>query len=395
MTAAFILAINMFVAGIFAIAFGVVAGTNRGSRGAKWIALGYAMGIVDVLLEFLLPRQSDATPVGVGIFLIFLLALTFLLVGVVRHYRVALPVVPMVVIWILSIFAVPVIFSMSFGSPVRSVLYQLPYFAMQALGGWVILRSGRRQPLDLLLAALQGVAALLYLAKPAIAWAVGTANAPQGYMATTYAAISQSLGAVTLVAMALVVLLVMMRDTTAEMMTRSETDPLSGLYNRRGFEDRAERALARALRTGGPATLVTADLDHFKAINDGFGHAAGDRVIAEFARLLRDTAPEPAIVSRLGGEEFAVFVVGANLAEGRVYAETVRAAFSAAAMAGIDHGVSASFGVAQLMPGDTLFDLSRRADTALYRAKAGGRDQVRVALNEMPPVPPPAIEISR
>ena len=73
----------------------------------------------------------------------------------------------------------------------------------------------------------------------------------------------------------------------------------------------------------------------------------------------------------------------------------VRTAFSAAPMAGIDQVVSASFGVAQLMPGDKLYDLSRRADTALYRAKAGGRNQVRVALNEMPPVPPPAIEISR
>lgn len=395
MTAAFILGINMFVAGIFAIAFGVVSTTERASPGARWMALGYAMGIVDVLLEFLLPRQSDATPVGVGIFLIFLLALTFCLVGIARHYRIAPPTVPMVVIWVMAILAVPVIFSMTYGSPGRALLYQFPYFAMQTLCGLVIWRSKRRQPLDLLLVALQAVAALLYLVKPLIGWTLGAASAPQGYMATTYAAISQSLGSVTLVAVALVVLLVMMRDTTAEMMARSETDPLSGLYNRRGFEDRSERALVQAFRSGAPAVLVTADLDHFKTINDSFGHAAGDAVIACFARLLCDMAPEPAIVSRLGGEEFTVFILGANLADGRVYAEAVRTAFSAAPMAGIDQVVSASFGVAQLMPGDKLYDLSRRADTALYRAKAGGRNQVRVALNEMPPVPPPAIEISR
>ena len=88
------------------------------------------------------------------------------------------------------------------------------------------------------------------------------------------------------------------------------------------------------------------------------------RVIAEFARVLGETAPDKAMVGRLGGEEFAVFIVGANLADGRAYAETVRAAFAAISMAGIDHAVSASFGAAQLMPGDTLFELARRADTA-------------------------------
>lgn len=395
MTAAFILGINMFVAAIFAIAFGVVSTTERASPGARWMALGYAMGIVDVLLEFLLPRQSDATPVGVGIFLIFLLALTFCIIGIARHYRVAPPMLPMLVIWVMAILAVPVIFSMTYGSLSRTLLYQFPYFTMHMLCGLIIWRSGRRQPLDLLLISLQVVAGLLYLVKPLIGWTIGAAHAPQGYMATTYAAISQSLGAVTLVAVALVVLLVMMRDTTAEMLARSETDPLSGLYNRRGFEDRSERALVQAQRTGAPAALVTADLDHFKAINDSFGHAAGDGVIAEFARMLRDMAPDPAIVSRLGGEEFAVFIIGANLAEGRAYAEAVRVAFAKAPVAGIDLTVSASFGVAQLMPGDKLFDLSRRADTALYRAKAGGRNLVRVALNEMPPVSATAVEVSR
>ncbi len=109
------------------------------------------------------------------------------------------------------------------------------------------------------------LAALIYVAKPFIAAQVGTANAPQGYMATTYAAISQSGSVVTLMAIALVLLLVMMRDSTAEMIARSETDPLSSVLNRRGFEHHAELAL---LRGNGDAVLVAADLDHFKKIND-------------------------------------------------------------------------------------------------------------------------------
>lgn len=391
MTAAFILAINLFIAGIFAVAFGVVAATNRTARGAGWLAGGYALGIVDVVLELVLPEQADPTPVAVGIFLVFLIGQTFCLIGVARHYRVLPPWIAIAAISTLSVLAIPLIFTLDYGSPLRSLAYQLPYFAMHSLIVFTIFRSRRRQALDVLLMVLTAVTALLYLVRPLIVWIVGTANAPQGYMATTYAAISQSVGAVTLIAMALVLLLVIMRDTAAEMNIRSETDSLSGALNRRGFDAHAERLLAQAQRTGAPLALVTADLDHFKAINDGFGHAAGDMVIAHFASLLRGSAAAAAIVSRLGGEEFAVLMPDATIAEGRRYAETVRTALAAAPLSGlgVDQRVTASFGVAQAMPGDTLFDLSRRADAALYRAKASGRNQVSAALADLSPTPTP------
>lgn len=396
MTAAFVLAINISIAAIFGIAFGVVAATNRGvggARGAHWLALGYGMGIINVGLEFLLTRQVDPTPVGVGIFLVFLLALTFALIGVARHYRVVPPWFTMAMIWSMTILAVPLIFSLTYGSTLRLTLYQLPYFAMQALFGVVIWRSRRRQPLDLLLMALQAVGALLYLVKPLIAVVVGTASAPQGYMATTYAAISQSSGVVTLVAIALVLLLVMMRDTAAEMVAQSETDVLSGLLNRRGFDVRAEDALERAARRAEPAVLIAADLDHFKAINDSFGHAAGDGVIAAFAGLLCEQMPPGAIVSRLGGEEFAVFLARTSLAEARGHAEAVRTALAATSLAhlGVTRVVTASFGVAQAAAGDSLLILSRRADAALYRAKAGGRNRVGTTLSELAPSPTPGV----
>lgn len=383
MTAAFVLGINMSVAGIFAVAFAVVAATNRGARGARWLAAGYGMGIVYVALEFLLTRQVDPTPVGIGIFLVFLLALSFALIGAAHHYRVQPPWSAMAAIWVITILAVPVIFSLTYGSTPRLMLYQLPYFAMQSLLGLVVWRSGRRQALDLLLVALQVVAAVIYVAKPFIAALVGTASAPQGYMATTYAAISQSGSVVTLMAIALVLLLVMMRDTTAEMIARSETDSLSSVLNRRGFEHHAELALLH----GDTATLVAADLDDFKKINDSFGHAAGDGVIAHFAAMLVDAAPAGAIVGRIGGEEFAVLIPDALLSDGRLYAETVRTTFAAAQLPvlGIDRGFTASFGVAQHAADDTLFELSRRADAALYRAKASGRNRVSVALGELPP----------
>src|SRR3546814_8127058 len=133
MSAAFVLGINLSVAGIFAVAFAVVAATNRTARGAWWLALGYGMGIVYVGLELLLTRQVDPTPVGIGIFLVFLLAVSFALVGVAGHYGARPPLAAMAVIWVLTILAVPAIFSMTYGSTLRLMLYQLPYFAMQVL----------------------------------------------------------------------------------------------------------------------------------------------------------------------------------------------------------------------------------------------------------------------
>lgn len=387
MTAAFVLAINMFIAGIFALAFGVVAAMNRTAQGARWLALGYATGIVSIPLEFVLPGQTDPAPVVIGIFLVYLLALTFCLIGIARHYGTAAPWRTMAAIWMASLLAMPVIFALTYGSPARGLLYQLPYFAMHAAVGLVIYRSRRRQPLDLLLFALNAVAASLHLLKPLIAWTIGTATAPQGYMETTYAAVSQSMASVTLVALALVLLLVMMRDTTAEMAARSETDALSGILNRRGFDLHAERMLAQARRANEPLTLVTADLDHFKSINDRFGHAVGDQVIAHFAALLRQSVTGEAVVSRLGGEEFAVLLAGATLADGRRIAEAARERLAAERLEqiNVDRAVTASFGIAQMTHCDTLFDLSRRADAALYRAKAGGRNRVALALGELPP----------
>jgi len=389
MTAAFVLGINMSVAGIFAVAFAVVAVTNRTARGAWWLALGCSMGIVNVGLEFLLRQQSDPVPVSIAIFLVFLSALSFALIGVARHYRAEPPWTAMTAIWIVAVLLVPVIFSMTYGSLSRLALYQFPYFAMQALFGIMIWRSRRRQPLDLLLVALQAIAAIIYLLKPLFAAMVGTARSPQDYMETTYAAISQSGSVVVLMATGLVMLLVTMRDTTAEMIARSETDPLSGVFNRRGFERHTEAALARAGGDGGDAVLIAADLDHFKQINDNFGHAAGDGVIAHFAAMLTDAAPPEAIVGRVGGEEFAVLLPAALLSDGRLYAEAVRTAFASAQLPvfGVDRRFTASFGVAQMMPPENLPDLLHRADTALYRAKAGGRNQVRVALGDLPPTP--------
>lgn len=163
-----------------------------------------------------------------------------------------------------------------------------------------------------------------------------------------------------------------------ELRKASLTDPLSGLLNRRGLEEEAKKIMARMAGADIPAALVICDLDHFKAVNDRFGHACGDNVIAAFAACLRDLTRDGA-AARLGGEEFAVLLAAADLNTGRLFAEAARTACAGIVANGLPsgHPVTASFGVAEMQAGEALAALLRRADIALLDAKRGGRDCVR------------------
>jgi diguanylate cyclase (GGDEF)-like protein len=265
----------------------------------------------------------------------------------------------------------------------RMEAYQLPYAAMQATGLGIILSSRRRRDrLDHILMAALAASAAQFVSKPFIAHALGGWGAePQSYMQTSYALVSQSVGTVLGLAVALLMLAVLVRDVLAEATSKSETDMLSRLLNRGGFERHAEIALRDAMRSGVPVALVIADLDHFKRINDNYGHASGDRVIETFAGFLRDAAANHHVAGRIGGEEFAIILPGTNLAAARLFAEGTRSAFGALPIDSLpaDHRCSASFGVAELYAGEDFSDLLRRADEALYRAKGGGRNCVRVS----------------
>jgi diguanylate cyclase (GGDEF)-like protein len=182
-----------------------------------------------------------------------------------------------------------------------------------------------------------------------------------------------------ILALTLVYLVVL--DAMQDLRAESMTDLLSGLLNRRGFEENGRKVLAHAGEIGLPAALLICDIDHFKSVNDRFGHACGDQVIAAFAHCLRDAADGRHVAARIGGEEFAVVLSGANLKAGRLFAEAVRNACAMLKTAGLpeDYAVTASFGVAEMQAGEDLTSLMRRADAALYDAKRRGRDRVRSA----------------
>jgi diguanylate cyclase (GGDEF)-like protein len=154
----------------------------------------------------------------------------------------------------------------------------------------------------------------------------------------------------------------------------ARTDPLTGLLNRRGFDERAALAMSHARREMTPTALVAFDIDHFKAINDEFGHEAGDRVLATIGALLRSEARAGDVLARRGGEEFAVLLPNSDEGNADAFAERVR---SALAHTG-DLAVQVSAGVVAGTDGEDLAELLGRADVALYEAKRAGRNRVVV-----------------
>lgn len=155
----------------------------------------------------------------------------------------------------------------------------------------------------------------------------------------------------------------------------STTDILTGLANRQHIEERTRQALAGLAGEGAPLSLILYDIDHFKRINDRFGHLAGDRVLAALSALVTRAVPPDFPVGRWGGEEFLVICPGRALAGCQSLAETLRTAVAALSLPEVD-GITCSFGVAEARTGDSLESLLDRADRALYAAKGRGRNRV-------------------
>jgi diguanylate cyclase (GGDEF)-like protein len=173
---------------------------------------------------------------------------------------------------------------------------------------------------------------------------------------------------------------------------RAHTDPLTNLANKRGIQDTIRRLHAHAARTGSPLSVVLADLDHFKRINDTYGHERGDEALAAAAEALSGGVRRSDFVGRMGGEEFIVLLPDTAADAAQIVANNLRRAIGSMRLPGVHGGLTASFGVATFPDASLEIDaLLRLADRALYLAKKLGRDRVESAAGaEQGDADPPA-----
>ncbi|MBN2645103.1 MAG: diguanylate cyclase [Desulfuromonadaceae bacterium] len=169
-----------------------------------------------------------------------------------------------------------------------------------------------------------------------------------------------------------------LRSANKNLQQQARTDALTGLHNRRYFMEFAQQYISLAQRNETPLQLLSLDIDHFKQVNDQFGHQVGDEILIRFARTLEPLLRSSDLMARIGGEEFVVCLQNTTPEGAVVFAEKVLAAIRAMTYytrEGATVTITVSIGIAALRPGQDLSALLRRSDRALYRAKDGGRDQ--------------------
>lgn len=171
-----------------------------------------------------------------------------------------------------------------------------------------------------------------------------------------------------------------LRATLAAAEMLAARDQLTGLCNRRNFDQRLEGVIARTARHGDVFSLLMIDIDHFKNINDYYGHSIGDEVLRRFGEVLTARLRQNDVAARWGGEEFVVLADGANLDNARMLAEQIRESVATTTFSPVPR-VTVSVGIADYQEGETGDDLLRRADKALYGAKRNGRNRVIAAEN--------------
>jgi diguanylate cyclase (GGDEF)-like protein len=174
-----------------------------------------------------------------------------------------------------------------------------------------------------------------------------------------------------------------LRRARSELQIIAHTDKLTGVLNRRGFDKAAQASLEAARNAGHPTSVLVCDIDHFKRLNDGFGHDFGDRTLMHVADILGSFAQSHNfVVGRQGGDEFVMMLPGTVLAQAAAIAESIRIACGKITLGGeeADASLSVSIGVAaSAQSGTSLSALIRRADVALYDVKRTGRNSVVAA----------------
>jgi diguanylate cyclase (GGDEF)-like protein len=370
--------VNIALGSLFAVAYAIIALSNKSQRRALWFSVGYLLGMAAPACDLIAPLVGAPELLEDVGYTSFLMATLSISATFSIFYRRPPPWPPILLILALGVALRLWIWSLPPNTLVYGIAYQLPFSLASILATRSVLAVRPHRALHLALAGVFALISAHFMVKPPLAVAFGPGASHSDYVHTAYALFSQASTGVLLLAAGIFLLLVVAQRAINESQLASETDPLSGIANRRGFDRLAQEALSRAQHMKLAVSVAIFDLDHFKRINDTFGHSTGDAVIVAFARLLRATAPVGGVVGRQGGEEFALLIAGATVETAWLGADAVRIATAQQTDRDLPR-VTVSGGVAQLRRGETLSELLRRADQASYQAKHSGRDRICVA----------------
>ena len=259
----------------------------------------------------------------------------------------------------------------------RLIIVNVGYGSMYLVCIMSLLGAQRREAIDKLIIVTHAIVGAQFMIRPVLTLLIEHAIAADVYRQSVYySVLNLSLALVSLMS-AMVLVGACVYDQIKAVREQAEIDGLTGLRTRRAFEQDVVELLEKAKQEYLPVSLVVADIDHFKAVNDVWGHQIGDHAIARFGEVIRGTIRDTDIAGRIGGEEFCILAWNCDEEAAVTMAERIRRKFAEAQIKGMpdDHRLTASFGAAGRGEGEGYGKLFARTDAALYRAKDTGRNR--------------------
>lgn len=379
---AYLQLLNPMMMAMFALGFHLIGKLDR--RGvAHGICVGYALGALGFAMEFFLRDTLGSTVSTLfGNIPLLLGSMAFAYAMHLRYGRTF----PMVIASTVATGTMLLVLGFMFtgwtgAASVVTVNIGIGLLFLLTLNAF---RDRVLAALDKVLVGLFTLATLQFLVRPLVGLFVGGGLDALRYNDPTYMLTLHFTVAVFSMSIAMTMFFALGTELVGRLSDAVRSDPMTDLLNRRGLEEAAdeveEEARSKRDRSARLASVVITDIDHFKSVNDRFGHAAGDVVIRAFASVLEGTARSQDLVARIGGEEFVVVLPETRPEVARLFAEGVRTAFGEIALDAVDSNrITASFGIAEWRPGTRLDQAIDAADGALYQAKNGGRNRVCVA----------------
>lgn len=375
-----ILIVATMMVAILAIAMIYFYLQDRRAKWLGWAVVPLVSGIVAMLLFTQRGTAPDFIGKGVGTAVIFVCNATLwqAMRAFDRRKVMLWPVAIAPTIW-LVLASNPAFMA---NMPLRIVIASIIMSLFCGLAAWELWR-GRAEALPSRNAAVF-VLAMLSVAHWTRIPLMPVLPFPLGGLPTTPMAVAGMVAVTAVVALFMTLLMISMTKERLELTQRNiaVTDPLTGLLNRRAFADEADRRAHSATGAAVPATLLVLDLDRFKAINDRYGHEAGDQVLLNFARVMKMHARTEDMLFRMGGEEFCFLLPRVGTEGGEALAQRICRVFGNSFVS-TDSGdirATVSIGVASADTDDVpIGNLLAAADAALYEAKNAGRDQVMSA----------------
>lgn len=338
---------------------------------------GFAAGISSALVEFWVGEVRLHLSSYIAAYALFGVCLLLLNIGLRMQFNGPKDRAVLAMAFGLIAPAAMIEWEMPWGSLPAIFIHNFPFAVLSLLGLYAVMRGRRRKrATDWSLVVIIGLYALHFALRPFTQLAVGGAEMA-GRLASPFAVVNEFALTVLLIALAVNLAAFAVFETVADLRARTRADPLTGLLNRQGLQH-VLSLLDNQKQSVPPPYIILCDLDHFKSINDTYGHVRGDAVIRSFAQTLAANLRSGDACARIGGEEFCLLLHGPNLATAYERIEYIRAQFAAQSISGLPAQirVTASFGIAQMTTGFNFSDAYDRADHALYAAKEAGRNCV-------------------